>query len=150
MVVGVMKHYIVIHHSLTADGKTVNWQAIRRYHVIERGWDDIGYHYGIEKVGDTYEILLGRLPDQHGAHCKELGMNTFGYGICLVGNFDEAPPPAEQVDIAVGLVRYLMRQDAISVDHVLGHGEVQKLAGYDQVKSCPGKLFDMNKFRSYL
>jgi hypothetical protein len=50
---------IILHHSATADGPTVSWGAIRRFHVVECAWGAIGYHYGIELVGDYYEVLIG-------------------------------------------------------------------------------------------
>jgi len=133
--------YIVLHHSLTADGQVVNWQAIRRYHVVERGWREIGYHYGIEKIGDRYEVLVGRLMNRSGAHCREDYMNSRSLGICLVGDFDRAPPPAEQWIAALDLVRSLMDTLLIQTANVIGHREV---AAY---KSCPGRLFDLDAFR---
>jgi len=149
-----MKSHIVVHHSLTKDGMVVNTGAIRDYHKNVHKWNDIGYHYLIELVGDEYEVFVGRMPDQPGAHCKELGMNTRGYGVCLVGNFDLAPPPDAQMDKLIELLRYLMRQDHIPVFNVLGHREVGIRAGFDwtkgEYKTCPGIRFDMMHLRDLL
>lgn len=135
---------IVIHHSLTEDSKTVSWGAIRRYHVVDLGWRDIGYHYGIELIGDYYEVLLGRMVNIPGAHCKQEGMNARSIGICLVGNFDNAPPPLQQYTKALELVRTLMQTFNIPVGRVYGHNQ---FASY---KTCPGKMFNMNEFREDL
>jgi len=132
--------YIILHHSLTSDGDTVSWGAIRRYHVVELGWRDIGYHYGIERVNGTYEVLMGRMPTEPGAHCKQSGMNYKSLGVCLIGNFDEAPPTPAQWRKAVQLVRALMQVHKIPVERVLPHNY---LAHY---KTCPGKMFDMERF----
>ena len=144
--------YIIMHHSLTADGTTVSWGAIRDYHIKERGWNDIGYHFGIELVGDTYEVLVGRMPDVVGAHTKELGMYSSSIGICMVGNFDLAPPNANQLGLARQLVKWCMRNWSISAHSVLAHREVGVMAGFDwrkgQYKSCCGAMFDMDAFRA--
>jgi N-acetylmuramoyl-L-alanine amidase len=135
---------IILHHSLTADSQTVSWSAIRRYHTKTLGWNDIGYHYGIEKVGDHYEILVGRLMTQIGAHTKQESMNAKSLGICLIGNFDDIEPPGEQFDLSLRLVKSLQFIIGIPTDKVYGHRE---FASY---KTCPGKRFDLDKFRSIL
>lgn len=146
--------FIVIHHSATADGSTFSWGAIRRYHVKERGWDDIGYHFGVELVWDRYEIMLGRMPDESGAHCKEMGMNSMAIGVCLVGNFDTTPPSDDALAKLREIVRWIMREYDIPSRNVLGHREVGLRAGYNwtkgQYKSCPGSQFDLTEFRDSL
>ena len=155
---------ILLHHSTTADSRTLSWQAMRAYHMswrcegvainpahvrqligqgapLVRPWDDIGYHFGIERVGDHFEALIGRVPNQIGAHCPEYGMNRRSIGICLIGDFDSAAPPPEQWTLAVRLVGALTEVLRIPVARVFGHREVAP------GKSCPGRLFDLQAFR---
>lgn len=133
--------YIILHHSLTKDSKTVSWGAIRKYHVNMCRWRDIGYHFGLESIYDHYEILTGRMLNDTGAHCK--AMNTISIGICFVGNFDETQPPLEQWWKGIKLVRSLCEVFSIPYENVKGHCDFSQ-------KSCPGKLFDMDKFRKDL
>lgn len=146
------KTHIVIHHSLTSDGDTVSWDAIKKYHMEENGWRDIGYHFGVERVGSGYSVLLGRMPDEDGAHCKEAKMNSRGIGVCLVGNFDIAAPPAGQWEKALKLCYWLVRAYSIPYQHVIGHREGQAMGGLlpGARKSCPGTKFDMDRFRGDL
>ena len=129
---------IILHHSLTKDSKTVSWGAIRRYHTQFLGWDDIGYHYGIEAIGQHYEILIGRMLNIMGAHCR--GHNGNSVGICFIGNFDLAAPPKAQWDLGVKLVKGLIEILDMPPFRILGHNN------YDSNKSCPGKYFDITKF----
>ena len=132
---------IILHHSLTKDSETVSWSAMRFYHMHDLGWIDIGYHFGIELIGSKYEIITGRLLTQEGAHCSQDGMNRKSVGICFVGNFDLMEPPIPQWDLGLNLVRSLMNILDIPREKVYGH---RNFAHY---KTCPGKLFDLDKFR---
>lgn len=134
--------YIIIHHSLTKDSATVSWQGIRRYHKYILGWDDVGYHFGVEQVKREYEVFLGRMPDKAGAHCKQQGMNRKSLGLCFVGNFDRYPPPAEQWAKGVALCASICSTLSIDVSHVKAHRD------YATYKTCPGRRFDMGAFRS--
>ena len=140
------KTHVMLHHSLTADSATVSWGAIRRYHVETNGWAEIGYHLGCEKVGEHYEMMLGRAFDRDGAHCKEGGMNKVALGVCFVGNFDLAPPPAGMLHFAAGHLRRIMADLGIPADddHVVMH---RQFATY---KSCPGDHFPFAAFLNLL
>lgn len=138
---------IVLHHSATKDSGTVSWNAIRRYHVNDCCWTDIGYHFGIERVDDTgspddsYEILMGRMPDVDGAHTA--GQNYQAIGICFVGDWDKEPPPDGQWKQGLKLVRWLCRQFNIPYSEIYGHRDFAN-------KTCPGTQFDVEKFKEEL
>ena len=53
---------------------------IRRWHMEERGWSDIGYHFIIGRDG---EVVHGRQVARIGAHV--FGENEDSIGICLIG-----------------------------------------------------------------
>lgn len=133
---------IIIHHSLTKDSGTVSWEAIRKYHK-RKGWKDIGYHWGIERVGSEYKILKGREENESAAHTK--GHNSASIGICLVGNFDIQEPPKEQLYKLIELINDIYKRYGKLPIYTHNH-----FASY---KSCPGTKFPMewllNNFKYY-
>lgn len=151
--------YIVIHHSLTEDNKIVNWSAIRKYHIYNNGWQDIGYHFGIEKINENndYEILYGRPLSQQGAHTY--GINNISIGICVIGNFDNEKPNEIQMKKLITLISDLMIIFKIPISNVIGHRETYVLykngiinynAYLQNIKSCPGYNFSMKNLRNIL
>jgi len=141
-----MPNKIIIHHSLTKDGSTVSWQAIRKYHMGEIPgcsftFHDIGYHFGIELINDRYEILCGLMIGQAGAHTR--GQNFDSIGVCLIGNFDIEMPDPVQISMASRLISSLCGHFNIPHVRVYGHRDFAN-------KSCPGKNFDLRYFRSLL
>jgi len=129
---------ITIHHSLSEDGDSLNWRAIRRHHK-GKGWDDVGYHFGIEKVKGEVEVLVGRALYRDGAHC--LGANDDTIGICIVGNYNvndlETLVKNELIKLVTGLC-YIMD---IPFDEVKGHKE------RDETRTCPGDFFNLQEIR---
>lgn len=72
---------LIIHCSDTyADMDHINASVIRKWHVEENGWDDIGYHDVILRDGS---IEHGRDYEIPGAHAR--GHNHDSIGICMVG-----------------------------------------------------------------
>jgi N-acetylmuramoyl-L-alanine amidase len=75
---------IIIHCADTPEGANFTIEDIRKWHVEERGWSDIGYHFVIHLDG---EILEGRPLDTIGSHTK--GYNKDSIGICYIGGRDK-------------------------------------------------------------
>lgn len=71
---------LIVHCSATYDTMDIGVKEIRRVHVEESGWSDIGYHYVIRRNGIIEE---GRPESRVGAHVKN--HNAHSIGICLVG-----------------------------------------------------------------
>lgn len=133
--------HIVIHHSLTPDGITADWDAIRKYHVEVNGWRDIGYHFGLEEVDKRLSYMIGRPLNMDGGHT--LGMNEKAIGICVVGNFDVAAPSDCHYWLLASLCRELRKAFPIPIYHINPHWAYAD-------KSCPGRLFDMLALRDYI
>lgn len=70
---------IIIHCSATPEGKDFTVQQIRQMH-LQRGFNDIGYHYVIYRDGSVHP---GRDVAVPGAHCK--GHNANSIGVCYIG-----------------------------------------------------------------
>jgi len=132
---------IIIHHSLTKDGRVVDWDAIRRYHIQTRHFTDIGYHFGLERVNGKLTWQIGRDPRTMGAHTKEYRMNHKSLGVCVVGNFDNHEPDNETYHFLAKRVAKLCREYDLNSLDIDPHHK------YTPYKSCPGKMFDMAYLR---
>ena len=106
---------------------------IRRWHVEERGWADIGYHYVIDRDGS---LGTGRSVDRVGAHTK--GHNAHSIGVCLIGGFgsdandrfaDHYTPKQEYA--LLDLISQLKAEFGIKI--VRGHNSFEGVT-----KACPG------------
>ena len=103
---------------------------VRRWHVQDRGWADIGYHFLIDRDGTVAD---GRPLNRVGAHVK--GHNTGTIGISLFGGqggaatdtfYDHFTAAQEEA------LRHLL--DKLQADH----GKM-KITGHNQyaAKACP-------------
>lgn len=74
---------IIVHCSDSDIKAHDNVETIRKWHVEENGWKDIGYHFLITNDGDVHKC---RPVESVGAHT--LGENSKSIGICLTGRND--------------------------------------------------------------
>ena len=129
---------IIVHCTATKAGQRFTVRDVRKWH-LERGFNDIGYHYLILLDGMIQE---GRPIEKTGAHCK--GHNQNSIGVCYVGGLDKDGNPAdtrtdEQKEALLWLLKDLKRQYPNATVH--SHRDFAK-------KSCPS--FDATKEYSNL
>ena len=75
--------FIVIHCADTKSSMNVSVGDLRKWHVEERGWSDIGYHHFIKFDGSKH---LCRDEKYQGAHCKTV--NDKSIAICIEGGYE--------------------------------------------------------------
>lgn len=138
--------YIVIHTS--AANFPHDAADIRRWHVEERHWQDIGYHYVIVDHHPAHPagvIQCGRPEHIQGAHALNLNHNSIG--ICCTGHGDLFPFTGAQMVSLAFLCASLCARYNLSAEHVIGHREIDHYGGDSHGKTCPGKKVDMNRVR---
>jgi len=119
---------VVIHHSgVAAD---VGPERIAAYHVNNRGWPGIGYHFCIGADGTIYWCNDLEAVSYHVAE-----QNADTLGICLLGCFTGASEPT---DMQISATRELLKV----LDGWLG---VPGLAGHKDLTAtrCPGDTWHM-------
>lgn len=97
-----------------------------------RGWPAVAYHWLADATGKTFAML----PEQfQGTHCP--GWNSRSVALCLLGDFDLAPPITPQLEAGAGILRDLLARYPGA--RVLGHRAAMIEAGRDPGKrACPG------------
>ena len=100
-----------------------NVETIRKWHVEERGWSNVGYHFIIVRDG---QVFPGRSVEKIGAHAK--GHNKYSIGICLTGRnkFTDM-----QFSSLYGLLNRLFMLYNLEWKDVVLHNEL------DKAKTCP-------------
>lgn len=125
---------IIVHCSATPEGRDVSMADIRKWHVEERGWSDVGYHFVVTLDGTVH---VGRPMDRAGAHCK--GRNGNSIGVCYVGGMDSDMVPK---DTLLPVQERSLRKLIKAVRLLFGEVEI---SGHNQysAKACPS--FDVKE-----
>ena len=123
----------VIHH--TDAPPTVGPQAIAAYHVHDRGWPCIAYHFC---VGPAGEVWWTNDLDVRAPHARSHNDHTVGIG--LLGSFMEGRvPTGPQLEATRNLLREL-RAHLPNLVITLPHGELSSTA-------CPGDTWSEWRYR---
>jgi len=130
---------VVLHHTWRPTAREyqgeATWTAIRRYHMTQRGWSDIGYHFGIGPEGSIWKL---RPVTRAGAHV--LNRNEHTIGVVLVGDFDVEDPVVNGLAVAGQVVGVLLSHFRLGREAIRFHREFQN-------KTCPGRRLALESFR---
>ena len=125
---------IILHCTANPVTSKITLEDIRRDHINNKHYRDIGYHYVIFQDGS---VERGRPISQAGAHCY--GHNAHSIGIAYVGGIDAHGRPVDtRTDAQRGaLVKLIYNLIKMYRCDVHGHHD------YNQAKDCP--CFDAHK-----
>lgn len=129
---------IVIHHTASNE-KTHTWEEIRQWH-LNKGWRDIGYHYGVVFDDGEWKVKAGRDETTIGAHAKGFNMNSIG--IAVEGNYETDDLPEEAFTLLRALCANICARMNLNAKKVIkGHRELP------YPTACPGKNMPLDRLR---
>jgi hypothetical protein len=139
-------HLIVHHTAMGVEAPDSDWPALVRsiwkFHVFERGWDDIGYNYLVDPNGVIYEGRSGG-DNVVGAHFS--GVNAGTMAVALLGDFTSVEPTIEALKSLKEILAWKCDQCGLDPEGVSLHEDSQlilsTISGHrdgPKATECPG------------
>lgn len=104
-------------------------RRLQQWSRLTKGWADIPYHYVIGPDGRIYAARPLAQPGDTNTEYDPRGHAL----VMLVGNFEEQQPTPAQLNAAVELTAWLVREHHLGVDAIASHKD------YSGQTVCPGK-----------
>ena len=114
---------IIVHCSDSDVSSHDNIATIRKWHVEENGWRDVGYHYYYDKNGLRWK---GRDETQVGSHVR--GHNRDSIGLCVGGKYQFTNIQFKKLKSDIN---DLLKKYNLTWNDVYGHRD------FDKSKTCP-------------
>ena len=148
----VFVHHTASSSSYSAADVPALIRGFYRFHVLSRGWFDIGYNYLVDRYGRIYEGRSGGITNNvRGAQVA--GFNTGSAGVALIGNYQAASPTEAQLAALRDVIAWrldLAHVDPLATSRLVSGGgdryaagtvvSVKAISGHRDVGSsdCPG------------
>ncbi|HUO10236.1 MAG TPA: peptidoglycan recognition family protein [Phycisphaerae bacterium] len=100
-------------------------EYVREYHR-SRNFQDIGYHFAIDRVGRVWQLRSLKFQGQHVRY-----NNEHNVGVVVLGNFDMQPMTQQQKDKVRIFGTLLRKQYSLPISRVYTHQEIVST-------ECPG------------
>lgn len=117
-----------VHHTATASDYTAAevpaiLRSIYAYHVLSRGWNDIGYNFIVDRFGRVWEGRYGGV-DRAVVGAHTAGYNSSSFAASALGDFTTVAPPAAMTDAITALFAW-----KLGVHHVDPQGSATLVSG---------------------
>ena len=150
---------VFVHHTASASSYSAAdvpalIRGFYRFHVLSRGWFDIGYNYLVDRYGRIYEGRSGGITKNvRGAQVA--GFNTGSAGVALIGNYNAVSPTDAQLAALRDVIAWrldLAHVDPLATSRLISGGgdryapgavvAVKAISGHRDVGStdCPGTV----------
>ena len=117
--------HLIVHHTVN-DNDSTDWAAVVRgiwnFHVLERGYADVGYNYLIDPNGVIYEGRAGG-DNVMGAHFSSVNHGTMG--VSMIGTFVTVAPSEEALASLKRILAWKCDQRDLDPSGVLFHAASQ-------------------------
>jgi hypothetical protein len=141
-------HAGFVHHTVNANDYTraevpALLRSIYAYHVLSRGWSDIGYNYLIDRFGRIWEGRYGGV-DRAVVGAHTLGFNDDSFAASAIGNYQIAKPSQAMIQAYATLFAWklsLHGVDASSTRQYVTSRYFQAINGHRDAAAtlCPGQ-----------
>jgi hypothetical protein len=142
-------HAGFVHHTVNANDYTRAevpglLRSIYAYHVLARGWSDIGYNYLVDRFGRIWEGRYGGI-DRAVVGAHTLGFNDDSFAASAIGNYELVRPSQAVLQAYAALFAWklsLHGVDASSTRQFVTTRWFQAINGHRDAAAtaCPGKF----------
>lgn len=146
--------YIVVHHSVSPRDASITGteSSINKNHKARKfNLSELGYYVGYQyMIFGTGEVRQYRKDTESGCHCKEDNKNFDSIGICMIGDFSDAPgrrneyPSNAQLISLTKLCKELQAKHKIADENIHPHRKYALNANGKPYKDCYGNKLPDN------
>jgi len=136
-----------VHHTVNANNYSSSQvpsiiRGIYAFHVLGRGWNDIGYNFLIDRFGRTWEGRFGGM-DRSVIGAHTLDHNAYSFGASAIGNFDIAAVPSAVTSAFIRLIAWkaqVHQFNPAGISNISGD-ILHSVSGHRDAfsTSCPGR-----------
>ena len=137
-------HHTAGTNTYTQDEVPAILRGIYEYHVVGRGWRDIGYNFFVDRFGRIWEGRWGGIDRAVvGAHVE--GYNSYSVGVAALGEFTATQPTQPVIDAYAQLFAWKFGLHGVDPHGTFAYPNQQTLptiAGHRDggATECPGEL----------